>query len=221
MWVQSLGWEDPLEEGVATHSVFLPGESHGQRGLASYSPQVCKESDTIAVTQHAAHHLNDHSNLQGRGRHSSNSSYLWQHNKSQHLIATILLYPTLQKGQEFRAWLTILLFQRILTWVPWWCSARDCSGLRGSMQLNSQACHIDGEPLDPWAWQIPLLSPHGLRISPCGFSSLELQEFQSYQGTGLEQAESITRNGQSTHNPPQIQEEIKQIPPPHGEFKAI
>ena len=27
-WVQSLGWEDPLEKGVATQ-VFLPGESHG------------------------------------------------------------------------------------------------------------------------------------------------------------------------------------------------
>ena len=26
-WVQSLGWEDPLEEGMATHPVFLPGES--------------------------------------------------------------------------------------------------------------------------------------------------------------------------------------------------
>ena len=25
-WVQSLGWEDPLEKGLATHSVFLPGE---------------------------------------------------------------------------------------------------------------------------------------------------------------------------------------------------
>ena len=23
MWVQSLGWEDPLEEGMATHSSFL------------------------------------------------------------------------------------------------------------------------------------------------------------------------------------------------------
>ena len=23
MWVQSLGWEDPLEEGVATHSSIL------------------------------------------------------------------------------------------------------------------------------------------------------------------------------------------------------
>ena len=26
-WVPSLGWEDPLEKGMATHSVFLPGES--------------------------------------------------------------------------------------------------------------------------------------------------------------------------------------------------
>ena len=26
--------------------VFLPGESHGQRSLAGYSPQGCKESDT-------------------------------------------------------------------------------------------------------------------------------------------------------------------------------
>ena len=26
-WVWSLGWEDPLEEGMATHPVFLPGES--------------------------------------------------------------------------------------------------------------------------------------------------------------------------------------------------
>ena len=44
-WVRSLGWEDPLEEGMATHSVFLPGESHGQRNLAGYSSWGHKESD--------------------------------------------------------------------------------------------------------------------------------------------------------------------------------
>ena len=37
-WVQSLGWEHPLEEGMASTPVFLPGESHGQRSLAGYSP---------------------------------------------------------------------------------------------------------------------------------------------------------------------------------------
>ena len=37
MQVQSLSWEDPLEEGIATPPVFLPGESHGQRSLARYT----------------------------------------------------------------------------------------------------------------------------------------------------------------------------------------
>ena len=37
-WVRSLGWEDPLEEGMATHSNILAGESHGQRSLVEYSP---------------------------------------------------------------------------------------------------------------------------------------------------------------------------------------
>ena len=43
--VQSLGWEDHLEKGMATHSGFLPGESHGQRSLAGYSPWSPKKSD--------------------------------------------------------------------------------------------------------------------------------------------------------------------------------
>ena len=38
MWVQSLGQEDVLVEGMVTPLVFLPGESHGQRSLAGYSP---------------------------------------------------------------------------------------------------------------------------------------------------------------------------------------
>ena len=44
--VQSLGWEDLLEKGMATISVFLPGEFHGQRSLEGYSPWGHKESDT-------------------------------------------------------------------------------------------------------------------------------------------------------------------------------
>ena len=36
-WVQSLDWEDPLEEEVATHSRFLLGKFHGQRSLTGYS----------------------------------------------------------------------------------------------------------------------------------------------------------------------------------------
>ena len=44
--VQSLCREDPLEEDMAPTPVFLPGESHGQRSLVGYCPQVRKESDT-------------------------------------------------------------------------------------------------------------------------------------------------------------------------------
>ena len=36
--VQSLGQENPLEKGVATNPVFLPGESHRQMSLVGHSP---------------------------------------------------------------------------------------------------------------------------------------------------------------------------------------
>ena len=45
MCVQTLGQKDPLEEGMATHSSILAGESHGQRSLEGYSPRGHKESD--------------------------------------------------------------------------------------------------------------------------------------------------------------------------------
>ena len=45
-WVRSLGWEDPQRREWLSTPVFLPGESHGQRSLASYSQWGHKESDT-------------------------------------------------------------------------------------------------------------------------------------------------------------------------------
>ena len=42
--VQSLGWEDPLEEGA------ISGESHGQRSLGGYSPWGHKELVTTTHT---------------------------------------------------------------------------------------------------------------------------------------------------------------------------
>ena len=47
MWVQSLGWEDPLEKEVATHFSVLSGKSHGQWSLVGYrSKGIAKELDT-------------------------------------------------------------------------------------------------------------------------------------------------------------------------------
>ena len=48
-WVWSLGWEDPLEEGVAASNSCLK-TSHGQRSLAGYSSWGRKELD---MTQHS------------------------------------------------------------------------------------------------------------------------------------------------------------------------
>ena len=43
---RSLGWEDPLEKQMATHSSILAEKFHGQRSLVGYSPWGHKESDT-------------------------------------------------------------------------------------------------------------------------------------------------------------------------------
>ena len=41
-WVRSLGWEDPLEGGVATHSGILAWRIPMDRGaLTGYSPSGC------------------------------------------------------------------------------------------------------------------------------------------------------------------------------------
>ena len=39
---------------LITSTLFLPGESHGQRSLAGYSPWGCKESDMTEATLYAS-----------------------------------------------------------------------------------------------------------------------------------------------------------------------
>ena len=55
-WVLSLGWEGPLEEGMAAHSLL--GEPPGQRSLAGYSPWGHKELDMTKATEHSTTQLN-------------------------------------------------------------------------------------------------------------------------------------------------------------------
>ena len=57
MRVPSLGQEDPLEEGMATHSIVLPGESHGQRSLDGPIPWGQKESNTKQFSTYTQHTL--------------------------------------------------------------------------------------------------------------------------------------------------------------------
>ena len=53
MQVQSLGWEDPLEEGLATHSSILAWRIPWTRTLVGSSPYSHRELDTTEETQQA------------------------------------------------------------------------------------------------------------------------------------------------------------------------
>ena len=57
-WVQSLGWEDPLEKEMVAHPVFLPGKSHGPWSLVGYRPWDRKESDTTERLHFHFHRMN-------------------------------------------------------------------------------------------------------------------------------------------------------------------
>ena len=59
-WVRSLGREDPLEKEMVTHSIFLPGKSHGQRSLVGYSPWGRKISDTTDLLHFHFYSSNNH-----------------------------------------------------------------------------------------------------------------------------------------------------------------
>ena len=50
-WVGSLGWEEPLEKGMAIHPSILAGEFQGKRSLVGYSPWGREESE---MTKHSA-----------------------------------------------------------------------------------------------------------------------------------------------------------------------
>ena len=63
MWVQSLGREDSLEKGMATHVSIL-----ASRSLAKYSPWGRKESDTSGATEYNPISL--HTNLTFHHIHS-------------------------------------------------------------------------------------------------------------------------------------------------------
>ena len=46
MQVQSLGWEEPLKQEMATHSSILAWKSQGQRSLAGYKSIGSQKSPT-------------------------------------------------------------------------------------------------------------------------------------------------------------------------------
>ena len=61
-WIQSFHWEDPLEEGMATHSSILAWRIPTDRGAwwATVSPWPHKESDTIEQLSTVQHNIHQH-----------------------------------------------------------------------------------------------------------------------------------------------------------------
>ena len=51
-WVQSLSWEDPLEEEMAAHSSILARRIHGQRSLEGYSLMGLQRVRHELATEH-------------------------------------------------------------------------------------------------------------------------------------------------------------------------
>ena len=49
MWIRSLGWEDPLEEGMDTHSSFLAWRIPMDRGAWWATVHGVAESDTTVM----------------------------------------------------------------------------------------------------------------------------------------------------------------------------
>ena len=51
-WVRSLGWEDPLEKEMGTHSSILAWRIPWQRSLVGCGARGCKELDITELLSH-------------------------------------------------------------------------------------------------------------------------------------------------------------------------
>ena len=59
-WVQSLGWGDPLEKEMATHSSILAWRTlNGQRNLEGYSPWGRKSNGHDLASKQQQQQIND------------------------------------------------------------------------------------------------------------------------------------------------------------------
>ena len=75
-WVQSLGWEDPLEKVMATHSSILAWRIPWTEEPGSYSPWGGKELDMIERLTHT--HTHTHTgNLKSKTNYASSVLSRW------------------------------------------------------------------------------------------------------------------------------------------------
>ena len=59
-WVQSLGWDDPLKKGMATHSSILAWRIPWEEERGRLQSMGCKQPDTIERRTHTHTHTHTH-----------------------------------------------------------------------------------------------------------------------------------------------------------------
>ena len=119
-WVQSVGREDPLEKGTATHSTFLAWEIPWTEELAGYSPWGRRESATTWTLNQ--NHNNNNENckptrLQSQNRNQQHKITLYLtanalYCRRLNTLATQILCEMLKAAGPFLA--SLSLFEQLL-----------------------------------------------------------------------------------------------------------
>ena len=71
-WVQSLGWEGPLEKGMPPHSSVLAWRIQWQRSLLSYSLWGLKELGMTECLTHTHTHTHTHTRYHSKVKNGKN-----------------------------------------------------------------------------------------------------------------------------------------------------
>ena len=94
MWVWSLGWEDPLEKGMAAHSSILAWRIPY---TWPYSPPGHEESDTTEVTKHARRNMRllfpASSSFQDVDKNARSGLAAWRHYGSSEVVPSLDTSP--------------------------------------------------------------------------------------------------------------------------------
>ena len=128
-WVQSLGWEDSLEEGMATHSSILDGES----------PWIEKTDGLQSMgSQRVGHNWVT--------KHTHIDVCVWVLKHFSHVWVFVTLWTVV-----LQAHLSMGIFQaRILEWVAMPSSRASPRPMDQTHVFGLMSCHPPEDLLDPW-----------------------------------------------------------------------
>ena len=140
-WVGKIPWRREWQP----IPIFLPGEFHGQRSLAGYSPGGRQESDTNKGLTHTIMTWHE------------GSTYCWESNLpnlASQVFRDVLDLLSLETGLE--------ILKNLSVGLPGWSSDQE------------SACQWEGHEFEPWSGKMlrgnwarapQVLSPHGVRRS--------------------------------------------------------